>query len=87
MNPNLKTESQDVQQDQKEVAQMFDHEEWQDDRYFATTSRLDAGVYVFGYVFRPTHAGVYELLPSRVSEFYHGEVFGRTAGKTVQIDK
>lgn len=65
----------------------FDHEEWQNDRYFATRSRLDAGVYTFGYIIRPTHVGTYELRPSRVSEFYRPEVFGRNAGKSVEILK
>ncbi len=77
VNPNLKTESQEV--GGKSSNALFEHEEWRDDRYFATVSSLDAGVYGFDYIFRPTHAGTYELRPSRVFEFYHGEIFGRTA--------
>ena len=85
VNPDLKTESQDIRDDT--IPALFDHEEWQDDRYFATTSTLDAGIYSFGYIVRPTHAGTYELRPSRLSEFYHPEVFGRTAGRAMHIEK
>ncbi len=87
VNPKLKTESQDVRNASSPLSSIFDHEEWQDDRYFATRSHLDAWVYTFGYIFRPTHAGTYELRPSRASEFYHPEIFGRNAGKSVQILK
>ncbi len=66
---------------------LFDHEEWQDDRYFATATSIDTGIYTFDYIFRPTHAGTYELRPSRISEFYHSEIFGRTAGRSVTIEK
>ena len=86
VNPNLKTESQDVTNNASSYS-LFEHEEWQDDRYFATTSSLDAGIYTFHYIFRPTHSGTYELRPSRVSEFYHPEVFGRTAGRSLVIEK
>lgn len=85
VNPNLKTESQDV--GWKSSNTLFEHEEWQDDRYFATVSSLDAGIYGFDYIFRPTHAGTYELRPSRVSEFYHPEIFGRTAWSSLNIKK
>lgn len=107
VNPNLKTESQDVVNastentnppsdgmyadsaptSRKTMNPLFDHEEWQDDRYFGTVARLDAGIYTFTYIFRPTHVGTYELRPSRISEFYHPEVFGRTSGKSITIEK
>ena len=80
MNPNLKTEDQSIR-----FNSIFDHEEWQDDRYFATVSSLDAGVYTFGYVLRPTQAGTYQLKPSCAFEFYHPEVFGRVAGRAVDV--
>ena len=54
---------------------IFGHEEWQDDRYFATTPLLYPGDYAFHYVIRPTHRGTYEVRPSRIFEFYNGEVF------------
>lgn len=87
VNPNLKTESQDVRNADSLTRTLFDHEEWQNDRYFATTRTLDPGVYTFNYIFRPTHVGTYELKPSRLSEFYNGEVFGRTRGKSISIVK
>lgn len=80
VNPELKTEDQ-----QNKLESLFDHQEWQNDRYFATVSSLDAGVYTFGYIIRPTHAGSYQLLPSRAFEFYGPEVFGRIAGKVVKV--
>jgi uncharacterized protein YfaS (alpha-2-macroglobulin family) len=64
---------------------IFEHEEYQNDRYFGTVTSMEAGVYTFGYIIRPTHAGTYQLLPSRVFEFYHPEVFGRVGGKVVLI--
>jgi len=80
VNPDLKTaSSQNVQES------IFEHEEWQNDRYFGTVSSLESGVYTFGYIIRPTHAGTYQLLPSRAFEFYHREVFGRVSGKVVKI--
>ena len=42
VNPKLKTESQDVRNASSPLSSIFDHEEWQDDRYFATRSHLDA---------------------------------------------
>jgi hypothetical protein len=38
---------------------------------------MEAGIYTFGYIIRPTHA--------RTFEFYHPEVFGRVSGKIVKI--
>ena len=72
VNPDIKTEN--VQNKQETI---FEHEEFQDDRYFGTLRSMEAGVYTFGYIIRPTHAGTYQLLPSRAFEFYHPEVFGR----------
>lgn len=80
VNPELKTENA-----QNKQTSIFEHEEWQDDRYFGTTRSLDAGVYSFGYIIRPTHAGNFGVLPSRAFEFYHPEVFGRVSGKAVKI--
>lgn len=80
VNPELKTEN--IRNKRETI---FEHEEWQDDRYFGTVPLLDAGVYTFGYIIRPTHIGMYQLLPSRAFEFYHPEVFGRVGGKVVKI--
>ena len=80
VNPQLKTENAQNRQET-----IFDHEEWQNDRYFGTLSNMEAGVYSFGYIIRPTHTGTYQLLPSKAYEFYHPEVFGRTSGKVVKI--
>jgi uncharacterized protein YfaS (alpha-2-macroglobulin family) len=80
VNPQLKIEnSQNVQES------IFEHEEWQNDRYFGTASSLESGIYTFGYIIRPTHVGIYQLFPSRTFEFYHPEVFGRTEGKIMKI--
>lgn len=84
VNPELKTESKDVAMQHLNNF-VFEHEEYRDDRYFGTAPSLEAGVYGFGYILRPTHAGTYQLLPSRVFEFYNPEVFGRTGGKVVEI--
>lgn len=82
VNPELKTENAQNRQES-----VFEHQEWQDDRYFGTVRSLDAGVYTFGFIIRPTHAGQYQLLPSRAFEFYHPEVFGRVNGNVVKIVK
>lgn len=88
VNPNLKTESLDVSQESSDMSMsIFAHEEWQDDRYFATTPLLYPGDYAFHYVIRPTHRGTYEVRPSRIFEFYNGEVFWRTNGRSVVIEE
>lgn len=80
VNPELKTEN--TQNTQETI---FEHEEWQNDRYFGTVRSMEAGVYTFGYIIRPTHTGIYQLLPSRVFEFYHPEVSGRVGGKEIKV--
>lgn len=80
MNPDLKTENA-----QNRLSTIFEHEEYQNDRYFGTVRSLDTGIYSFGYIIRPTHAGTYQILPSRAFEFYHPEVFGRVNGKVVKV--
>lgn len=80
VNPELKTENTQNKQET-----IFEHEEYQNDRYFGTMRSMEAGIYTFGYIIRPTHTGTYQLLPSRAFEFYHPEVFGRVAGKVVKI--
>lgn len=92
VNPQLKTENAQnaltptlSQRARGENGSIFDHEEWQNDRYFGTVRSLDAGVYAFGFIIRPTHTGTFGLLPSRAFEFYRPEVFGRTSGKVVKI--
>lgn len=78
VDPEIKTENT-----QNKLSTIFEHEEHQNDRYFGTVPSLDAGIYTFGYIIRPTHAGTYQLLPPRAFEFYHPEVFGRAGGKVV----
>lgn len=80
VNPELKTENAQNRQET-----IFQHQEWQNDRYFGTVSNMEAGVYTFGYIIRPTHAGTYQLLPSRAFEFYRPEVFGRVNGRIMSI--
>lgn len=80
VNPELKTEN--VQNKQETI---FEHEEYQNDRYFGTVPSMEAGIYTFGYIIRPTHAGTYQIIPSRAFEFYHPEVFGRVSGKVVKV--
>lgn len=80
VNPELKTENALNKQES-----IFEHEEWQNDRYFGTVPSMTAGIYTFGYIIRPTHIGTYQLPPSRAFEFYHPEVFGRITGKAVKI--
>ncbi len=66
--------------------QLFSHEEYRDDRYFATADSMNGGDYGFGYTIRMTHAGTYSVRPSRVFEFSNSEVFGRSAGKEVVVE-
>ena len=80
VDPKIKTENEQNRQET-----MFEHQEYQNDRYFGTLRSLSPGVYTFGYIIRPTHAGNYQVSPSRVFEFYHPEVFGRVGGKVLKI--
>lgn len=78
VNPELATENIGRDASQKHLYEnVFEHEEYQNDRYFGTVRSMEPGIYAFGYIIRPTHVGTFELLPSRAFEFYHPEVFGR----------
>ena len=66
---------------------VFDREELRDDRYFAYKEVMESGEYIGSYVLRMTHAGTYSVLPSTAFEFDRNEVFGRSAGKVIEIKK
>lgn len=89
--PSTDELSGQIQYDSKSVeagysTSLFDHEEYRDDRYFATASTLDGGDYGFAYTIRMTHAGTYSVRPSRAFEFSNSEVFGRSAGKEIVVE-
>ncbi|MDD2515797.1 MAG: MG2 domain-containing protein, partial [Candidatus Gracilibacteria bacterium] len=76
VNPNLDTENKDAR-----FNNLFEREEFRDDRYFGYNSNLGAGVYDVKYILRITHSGEFNIKPTRVYEFYNEEVFGRTGGR------
>lgn len=85
VNTNLKTENSTVSRTISEDSKVFNREEFRDDRFFASADYLDAGIYHFGYAVRMTHAGTFAVMPARISEFYRPEIFGRTAGRKIDI--
>jgi uncharacterized protein YfaS (alpha-2-macroglobulin family) len=48
---------------------------------------LMPGSYQYEYFLRATTPGTYQHLPAVVSEMYTPEVFGRTAGALVVVEK
>lgn len=58
----------------------LDRKEFRDDMYFGWVRELPAGIYNYSYTMRLTHAGTFQVKPSKASEFYTPEVFGRSSG-------
>ncbi len=80
VNTRLATETKIVTSDT-----FFDREELMDDRYFGYSLVLDSGEHSGSYVLRCTHAGVFMIPSTRISEFNTPEVFGQTAGKLIEV--
>ncbi|MEF2175972.1 MAG: MG2 domain-containing protein [Candidatus Absconditabacteria bacterium] len=85
VNTNLATEEGSKIQD--EYQGLFSIKEFRDDRFYGYIDMLPAGTYKNIYVFRLTHAGEFNIKPSRIFEFYNEEVFGRNKGKVFNISK
>jgi hypothetical protein len=65
----------------------FGHSEVYDDRVAAFASYLPAGTYEYTYVFRPSIAGQFRVMPASVEQQYFPEVFGRSAGQAFGIGR
>ncbi len=84
VNTNLATETQTV----TDIATNFslDRKEFRDERYFAWKSELQPWIYNFSYTIRLTHAWIYQVKPTHVSEFYKPEVFGRSSWNDFRVE-
>jgi hypothetical protein len=79
--------SEEGAEDGGEDAGGFNHVERYDDRMLIFADYLPAGTHSYSYVVQATSPGVY-YAPSALAEgMYEPEVFGRTAGATVEIVK
>jgi uncharacterized protein YfaS (alpha-2-macroglobulin family) len=56
----------------------LDRREFRDNMYFGWIRELPAWIYNYYYVIRLTHNWNFKVKPTRVSEFYNPEVFGRS---------
>jgi len=84
INPNLATNTK------KEISQdelYFSKKEYRFDRLFAYKNTLYPGIYNFTYLIRLTHSWEFSIKPTRISEFYNVEVFGRNWGRKFFIEK
>lgn len=78
VNTNLETENKQVKNIGSNV--LLDREEFRDDRYFWFLNYLNTWIYDVSYTIRLTHGWSFWVAPTRVSEFYTPEVFGRSSG-------
>jgi len=62
-----------------------DFKEMRDDRAFIYKESVQPGVYHFDYYVRAATIGVYNYLPSIVSESYNPSVFGKTGSSIFEI--
>ena len=82
VNPNLDTSSK------KEVEWnnfYFEKLEYRTDRIFGYKQKMHSWIFEFTYLIRLTHSWEYSIKPTRISEFYNVEVFGRDKWKTFII--
>jgi hypothetical protein len=63
----------------------FDKLEYRTDRIFWYQSVIHPWIFEFTYLMRLTHSWEYSIKPTRISEFYNIEVFGRNDGKVFEI--
>lgn len=84
VNPNLDTSSK------KEIEWnnfYFDKLEYRTDRIFGYKSVMYPWIFEFTYLVRLTHSWDYSIKPTRMSEFYNVEVFGRNEGKVFSVEQ
>jgi len=84
INPNLAT-SRDNSWIISTENLYFSKKEYRFDRLFAYKDTLYPWIYNFTYLIRLTHSWKYSIKPTRISEFYNVEVFGRNWGKVFEI--
>lgn len=88
---NLNTAEQGLQKEEKGCyyadcsSWYFQHSEIKDDRLMYFADFLPKGVYELDYYVRATSVGKFADLPTLAQETYYPEVFGRTAGKLLEI--
>ena len=63
----------------------FNHHEFRDDRVLLFADELASGVHTFSYLARATTFGTFSLPPTYTEMMYEPEVFGQTAGGTVEV--
>jgi alpha-2-macroglobulin len=82
VNPNLDTSSKTAFEF---MDSPFEKTEYRTDRFFWYTQELQPWIHAVSYLLRLTHAGDFGIKPTQAYEFYHTEVFGRTAWKRMNI--
>lgn len=65
----------------------FTHTEIYDDRAAVFATFLPAGTYEYTYVFRPSIAGQFKVMPASADQAYFPEVFGRSDGAAFTIER
>jgi uncharacterized protein YfaS (alpha-2-macroglobulin family) len=65
----------------------FSHSELRDEKVALFASYLPRGTYQYTYQVRASIAGEFRVLPATGQEFYFPEVFGRSDGATMTIEK
>ncbi|MBV9279161.1 MAG: hypothetical protein JOZ41_03685, partial [Chloroflexi bacterium] len=68
-----------------DLSPYLDHTDLRDDRVSLYASSLPPGTYRYSYLAQATVAGQYDVAPSRASESFFPEVFGRSAGGTFTV--
>lgn len=63
----------------------FNHSELKDDRVLLFADELEAGVHSFTYLARATTFGTFSMPATQTEMMYEPEVFGHTAGGTVEV--
>jgi len=63
----------------------FDHWERYEDRVVLFADQLNPGEHNFTYIVRATHYGTFNMPPAKGELMYEPEVFGYSAGKTINV--
>lgn len=77
INTSLATESKQVNDVATNIS--LDRKEFRDNMYFWFIEKLNPWIYNYSYTIRLTHNWTFKVIPSKVSEFYTPEVFGRSS--------
>jgi hypothetical protein len=64
----------------------FDKKEFRLDRFFGYKEYLIPWIYDFTYLIRTTHKWIYNIKPTKISEFYNVETFGRTVWEEFVVE-